>query len=103
MATTSYLDRLLDPLTEAFTPEVAAALLELRADSGLEAHITELRRKAKDGTLTPAEDADYKDFVEAVRPDLNHAGKGSPFPRQAMRLAWTIVCVRLFGASRERL
>lgn len=66
MATTSYLDRLLEPLTDAFTPELASALLELRADSELEAHINELRRKANDGTLTPAEDAEYKDFVEAV-------------------------------------
>jgi hypothetical protein len=52
MPATSYLDRLLDPLTEAFTPKVAAALLELRVDSELEAHIGELRRKANDGTLT---------------------------------------------------
>ena len=66
MATTSYLDRLLDPLTEAFTPKVAVALLELRADSELEAHIGELRRKANEGTLTPDEEADYKEFVEAV-------------------------------------
>ena len=66
MATTSYLDRLLDPLTDAFTPEVASAVLELRADSELEARIAELRCKANEGTLTPAEDAEYKDFVEAV-------------------------------------
>jgi len=66
MAATSYLDRLLEPLTEAFTPQMASVLLELRADSELEAHIGELRRKANDGTLTPAEDAEYKDFVEAV-------------------------------------
>ena len=66
MATTSYLDRLLEPLTDAFTPEVASALLQLRADSELETHINELRRKANDGTLTPEEDAEYKDFVEAV-------------------------------------
>jgi hypothetical protein len=66
MATTSYLDRLLDPLTEAFTPKMASALLELRADCEVEAHIGELRRKANHGTLTPAEDAEYKDFVEAV-------------------------------------
>jgi hypothetical protein len=62
----SYLDRLLDPLTDVFTPEVAKAVLGLRADSELEAHIAELRRKANEGTLTPAEDAEYKDFVEAV-------------------------------------
>jgi hypothetical protein len=66
MATTNYLDRLLDPLTEAFTPKMASALLELRADSELEAHIDELRQKANEGTLTPAEDAEYKDIVEAV-------------------------------------
>lgn len=66
MATTSYLDRLLDPLTEAFTPKMASAILELRADPELEAHIDNLRQKANEGTLTPAEDEEYKDFVEAV-------------------------------------
>jgi len=66
MATTSYLNRLLDPLTEAFTPKMADAILELRADAELEAHIAELRQKANDGTLTAWEDAEYKDFVEAV-------------------------------------
>jgi hypothetical protein len=66
MATISYLDRLLGSLTDVFTPEVAKAVLGLRADSELEAHIGELRRKANEGSLTPAEDADYKDFVEAV-------------------------------------
>ena len=62
----SYLDRLLDPLTEVLTPESASALLNLRADPELEAHIDELRRKANEGTLTPVEDAEYKDFIEAV-------------------------------------
>jgi hypothetical protein len=62
----SYLDRSLEPLTEAFTPKMASILLELRADSELEAHIVELRRKANDGTLKPAEDSEYKDFIEAV-------------------------------------
>jgi hypothetical protein len=62
----SYLDRLLDPITDAFTPKMASALIELRADSELQVRIEELRRKANDGTLTPAEDAEYKDFVEAV-------------------------------------
>lgn len=62
----SYLDRLLDPLTDALTSESASALLNLRVDAELEARIGELRRKANEGTLTPAEDADYKDFIEAV-------------------------------------
>jgi len=63
---TSYLERLLEPLTDVLTPEVAAALLDLRADADLQAHIEELRQKANEGTLTRAEDAEYKDFVEAV-------------------------------------
>ena len=66
MATTSYLDRLLEPLTDVLTPEVAVALLDLRADADLQNHIEDLRRKANEGTLSTAEDAEYKDFVEAV-------------------------------------
>ena len=66
MAATSYLDRLLDPLTGAFTPEVASAVIGLRADPELEDRIAELRSKANEGTLTPDEDAEYKDFVEAA-------------------------------------
>jgi hypothetical protein len=62
----SYLDRLLEPLTDVLTPEVASALLDLRADAELQVHIDELRRKANEGTLTRAEDVEYKDFVEAV-------------------------------------
>ncbi len=33
VATVNYLDRLLDPLTDVFTPEMASALLKLRVDS----------------------------------------------------------------------
>ena len=62
----SFLDRLLDPFTDALTPEAASALLNLRADPEVEARVEELRRKANEGTLTPAEDAEYKDFIEAV-------------------------------------
>jgi hypothetical protein len=66
MPAVSYLDRLLEPPTEAFTPDMASILLGLRADSEMEAHIGEWRRKASAGGLTPAEDGEYKDFVEAV-------------------------------------
>jgi hypothetical protein len=62
----NYLERLLEPLTDALTPESASALLNLRPDPELEARVEDLGRKANDGTLTPAEDAEYKDFVEAV-------------------------------------
>ena len=68
MTTVNYLDRFLEPVTEAFTPELAEKLVNIRAedDPELRAHIEQLRRKANEGNLTPEEDADYKDFVEAV-------------------------------------
>lgn len=66
MSPASYLDRFLEPVTDALTPDVARALAELRADAELQDRIDELRRKANEGTLTPEDEAEYKDFVEAV-------------------------------------
>lgn len=66
MSTVSYLDRFLEPVAEAFTPEFARHLVELRADGELNAEVEILRQKANDGTLTPDEEASYEDFVEAV-------------------------------------
>lgn len=66
MSTISYLDRFLEPVTEAFTPEVARAIVNFRADPETEARIDILRRKANEGALSAEEDAEYKDFVEAV-------------------------------------
>ena len=66
MSTVSYLDRFLEPVTESFTPELARAFVELRADDELQAEIEVLRQKANLGTLTPEKEAAYIDFVEAV-------------------------------------
>jgi hypothetical protein len=66
MSTISYLDRFLEPLTEAFTPRMARTIVELRADPELQAHVDELAAKANEGTLTPEEDAEYKSYVEAA-------------------------------------
>ena len=66
MSTVSYLDRFLEPVTESFTPELARSLVDLRADDELQAEIDVLRQKATLGTLSPDEEAAYKDFVEAV-------------------------------------
>jgi hypothetical protein len=66
MTAMNYLDRLLDPIAEAFTPDLARRIVNIRADAELEKQIDSLRRKANEGTLTPEEDADYKEFVEAV-------------------------------------
>lgn len=65
-STVSYLDRFLEPVTQAFKPEFARHLVELRADDALQAEVDALRLKANEGTLTPEEEIAYKDFVEAV-------------------------------------
>ena len=66
MTALNFIDRLLDPIAEAFTPELARKIVDIRADAALEKQIEPLRRKANEGTLTPEEDAEYKEFVEAV-------------------------------------
>ena len=66
MATTSYLDRFLEPIADAMTPKLARVIVDLRADEKLQSEVELLREKANAGTLTPEEDAAYKDFVEAV-------------------------------------
>jgi hypothetical protein len=66
MSAVTYLDRFLDPVVEVFTPALARKIVDLRADPELEERIAVLREKASHGTLTPEEDAEYKDFVEAV-------------------------------------
>jgi hypothetical protein len=45
---------------------MAHKILDLRADSELEADIDDLRCKSNDGSLTEDEEAEYRDFVEAV-------------------------------------
>ncbi len=64
MATASALDRILDPVTACFTPQVAERIVELRLDPELMARIELLAQKANEGTITSEEDEEYKDFVE---------------------------------------
>lgn len=66
MPTTTFLDRFLEPMTEALNPEVARVIINLRADEETEAEVQRLRDKANEGDLTAEEEAKYKDFVEAV-------------------------------------
>ena len=64
MAATTYLDRFLEPMTEAL--EVARVIADLRVDPETEAEVQRLRERANEGTLTSEEEAAYKDFVEAA-------------------------------------
>jgi hypothetical protein len=64
MATVSSLDRLLDPVMSCFTPQVARKIVDLQLDPELTARIQYLATGANQGTLTPAEEVEYKDYVE---------------------------------------
>ncbi len=64
MATISSLDRFLDPVTACFTPQVAQRIAEVHLDPELLSRIEQLARKANEGTLTAAEDEEYKDYIE---------------------------------------
>lgn len=66
MSTINYLDRMLQPVTDAMSPEFANTLVGLRADDELLARIEILREKANQGTMTAEEEAEYREFVEAV-------------------------------------
>ena len=62
----SPLDRLLDPFAKCLTIDVARRFVELRADPETQACIDELAAKANEGTLSPAERAEYEGYVEAI-------------------------------------
>jgi hypothetical protein len=60
------LDRILDPVSACLTPEVARALVNLRADPVVQDRIGELAAKSNEGTLTPAERSQYETYVAAI-------------------------------------
>ena len=60
------LDRILDPLAECFTPQVARRLVELRADPQTQEHLDVLASKANEGQLSSDEDAEYKQAIDAI-------------------------------------
>jgi hypothetical protein len=64
MATVSTLDRFLDPVDGTLTPEVARRIVDWRPDDELRKRIEELGCKADEGTLTPEEDAEYREYIE---------------------------------------
>jgi hypothetical protein len=51
---------------ECFTPQIARRLADLRADPQTQDHLDALAVKANQGELTPEEDAEYKQAVDAI-------------------------------------
>ncbi len=63
--TPSVLDRVLDPVRDCLTPEVARRILALRADPVTQAKLDEYAEKNAEGTITPAELDEYDAIVLA--------------------------------------
>jgi hypothetical protein len=63
-SSTSVLDRVLDPVMECFTPEVARRLADLRADPQLQARVDDLAEKANEGQLSAEEQGEYDRYRE---------------------------------------
>ena len=63
---TTLLNHLLDPVTQALTPEAARRLVELRADEAAQARIEELADKCTAGTLSSEEQSEYESLVNAA-------------------------------------
>ncbi len=59
----SILDRLMDPVVRTFTPDVARALVRLRAEPRVQARMDLLARKCNRGDLTPREREEYETSI----------------------------------------
>jgi len=64
-STADLLDRFLDPIGKALSPEAARRLIELRADADTQRRVNELADKANEGSLSSDERADYESLVAA--------------------------------------
>lgn len=60
-----FLDRYLDPLADALTPQVAQRILDLRPWPQDVRRVEELGRKSNEGLLTESELADYRALADA--------------------------------------
>ena len=60
-----FLDKYLDPIAEALTPQVAQRILDLRPAPEVIERVAHLAEKANEGTLTDGERDEYKALADA--------------------------------------
>ncbi len=65
MAELESLDRLLDPVGDCFTDEVAARIVNLRADARVQSRLEDLAERNAEGTITSEEKSEYSSLVSA--------------------------------------
>lgn len=63
----NFLTRLLAPIGECMTQEMAQKMASLCADPEVQARVDELADKCTEGELTAAEQAEYESYVHAAR------------------------------------
>jgi hypothetical protein len=66
LITANVADRLLKPLTDCLTPDVARRIIEARLDPETQGLIDDLAHKANRGTLTEEERGQYAELVEYI-------------------------------------
>ena len=59
-------DRILAPIAECLTYDVAKRLVNLRAAPDLQARLNVLADKANKGTLTQDESDEYREYIDAI-------------------------------------
>lgn len=60
------LDRLLNPVRDVLTPEVAQAIADLRADATTQGRLDDLAERHHEGQLSPDELAEYQALVNGI-------------------------------------
>ena len=60
------LDRLLNPVRDVLTPEVAQAIADLRADATTQGRLDDLAERHHEGRLTPDELTEYQSLVSGI-------------------------------------
>lgn len=66
LQTRNVLDRLLDPVRDILTPEVAERFAALRADDATQERLDDLAERHHEGKLSPEELAEYESLVGAI-------------------------------------
>ena len=59
----SLLERMVDPISRALTPQAAEEIVNLRADAETQRRIDELADKCNEGLLSNEEQAEYQDYI----------------------------------------
>jgi hypothetical protein len=65
-ASQSVLERILAPVGECLTPDVAKRIAETRVDSSLQQQLDDLAAKANVGTLSDEEREEYEELIDGL-------------------------------------